>query len=86
MAIKRVEVLFDPVEYQKLKQVAEAKGRSVGDLVREAVRSKYLVPHETKRKQAVRRLLSGSLELEWPEWQELERVIEKEVTRCHVPD
>lgn len=51
MLKKRVEVLFKPSEYRRLEEIAHVKNRSVGSLVREAVKKYILEPTlEDKRR------------------------------------
>lgn len=78
MLEKRLEVLLDPLEYEKLKLCASSTGKSVGELVREAVRDKYIVPADQAREEAVRRLVSPDFEEDWPEWSELKKLIAHE--------
>lgn len=78
MLEKRLEILLDPLEYEKLKLYASSTGKSVGELVREAVRNKYVVPADQAREEAVRRLVSPDLEEDWPEWSELKKIITRE--------
>ena len=40
---KRVQVLMEPVEFAQLEAIASGQGRSVADLIREAVRERWLV-------------------------------------------
>lgn len=75
---RRLEVLFSRDEYTCLKLVADKEGRPIGELVREAVRDKYLITNRKDREEAVRRLLSGDLALEWPEWKEIENAIARQ--------
>lgn len=46
--IKRVQVLMEPSEFQQLELVAAGLGRSAGDLIREAVRERWLVTDEQR--------------------------------------
>lgn len=48
---KRVEVLFDEGEYKLLEEAAEARGRSVGSVVREAV-AQYVTERDKAEKQS----------------------------------
>ncbi len=41
MLNKRVQILFDPVEYKKLQDIAKEKSKPVGALIREAVESLF---------------------------------------------
>lgn len=53
MLKKRVEILFEPAEYERLEELAYARGRSVGSVVREAVARYVLLPSEEKRREAI---------------------------------
>lgn len=50
---KRVEVLFDEAEYKRLEEAAEAQGRSVGSMVREAVAQYVTEPSQDERRRAI---------------------------------
>lgn len=54
---KRVEVLFDPEQYENLERVAQDAGESVGALIRRAVEREYLRPVSQERQRAVSELL-----------------------------
>lgn len=86
MLEKRLEILFDPSEYELLKSIAAQEQRSIGEIIREAVREKYLAGDNTEREAAVKRMLSGKYEMDWPEWDELEKVIAREVIRQYEAD
>ena len=68
---KRVEVLFDPGNYQILEQLARSRGKTVGALVRQAVDQVYLKPTLEQRRTAVRQLLSMNSDLTWEEAKEI---------------
>ena len=53
---RRVQVLFDPVQYTALEREASATNRSVGAIVREAV-SERLRATTTSKQQALARML-----------------------------
>jgi hypothetical protein len=73
MLKKRVEVLFEPSEYHKLEEMAQAERRSVGSLVREAVEKYVLRPAREERHQALEWILSGEDDL--GSWEELKEEI-----------
>jgi predicted transcriptional regulator len=50
---KRVEVLFEPSEYRRLEELAQARKRSVGSLVREAVEKYVLQPTAEQKRRAL---------------------------------
>lgn len=48
MLTKRVQVLFDPVEFERLQRIARREKKSVGALIREAV-ARSLLPKKKSR-------------------------------------
>lgn len=72
---KRVEVLFEPDEHQRLERLARDRRESVGAVIREAVRRECLVPDLERRQAAVERLLSYQFDL--PDWE----VLKEEMSR-----
>lgn len=79
MLKKRVEVLFEPSEYRRLEELAQAKRRSVGSLLREAVERLYLQPSREERLRAVERLVSQNYE--FGSWEE----VKEEILRGKMP-
>lgn len=75
MLKKRVEVLFEPLEYHKLEEMAQAGRRSVGSLVREAVERYVLQPAREERRTALEWILSGEDDL--GSWEELKGAISR---------
>ena len=72
MLSKRVEVLFDPQQYERLEREARRRGESVGSLVRGAVEREYLLPSREERQAALRELVSIKLDIgSWEEAKEL---------------
>ena len=67
----RVQVLFEPAQLLRLRTLAEAEGKSVGALVREAVERAYLDDERRDRMAAVERLVAMSLPV--AEWEQMER-------------
>jgi len=57
----RLQVLFEPKQLTRLQAIAEADGRSVGALVRQAVERAYLSDDRAARMAAVERLAAMSL-------------------------
>jgi hypothetical protein len=55
---KRVEVLFEPSEYQVLEQYAQREHKAVGQLIREAVAKYVTGPTNEERMRAMEHLLS----------------------------
>ncbi len=86
MLEKRLEILFEPSEYELLKSIAVQEHRSVGEIIREAVREKYLVGSDAEKEAAMQRVLSGKYALDWPEWDELEKAIAREVAKQYESD
>lgn len=50
---KRVEVLFDEREYERLEKAARSRGRSVGAVVREAVARYVAEPSDEEKRKAL---------------------------------
>lgn len=70
---KRFELLMEEKEYLYLRNKADEKNRSIGELIREAVREKYLYPDQQKRETALQKIQSGDYALPTPvEWYEIE--------------
>lgn len=75
MAIdRRVQMLMDPEEYGTLERIARAQRVSVAELIRRAVREKYLRANDGKRT-AVEDLIS--MDLPVVDWEELEAEVEE---------
>ncbi len=73
---KRVMVLFDPEQYQRLEEEAKQRRRSKGALIREAVEreiSESRSASRAERIEAARRLVSMKEDI--LDWDELETVI-----------
>ncbi len=70
--MRRTEVLIPESEYQRLRRMAEEKGRSVSALVREAV-ARYCPEGSRKaRVAAAEQIASMSLDLPIQDWEEIE--------------
>ena len=54
---KKATILFPPALYREVMEEAQRQGRSVGELVREAVMIRYGAGGEAARMQAVERLV-----------------------------
>lgn len=74
---KRVEVLFEPEKYAYLRWKAKREKTSVGNLIREAVETTYMVNRSAKRKEAVERLLAMEHDL-GASWEELKEEMAEE--------
>ena len=74
-ATRKAQVLMEPDEYRRLAAIAHSRGVSLSELVRAAVRERYL--QETPPLgEAVARICA--MELPIPsDWEELERLIEE---------
>jgi hypothetical protein len=77
---KRTEVLFDEVEYEKLRREAARRGVSVGELVREAVRRAYLHPSDERRRAAFEWMMHGP-EVDIGTWEDVKDLIGRWVDR-----
>lgn len=64
MLTKRAEILFDPKEYDRLKEVAKKERKSVGSLIRDAIRRIYLVHDQAEKKAAVKWIISQKMDFE----------------------
>lgn len=67
----RVQVLFEPSQVTRLQAIAEAEGRSLGALVRDAVDRVYLSGDRAARLAAVERMAAMSLPV--ADWEQMER-------------
>jgi len=81
MLNKRVEILFESSEMDVLRRQAKKAKKSVGALIREAVKEKYLTPTRKDRKAALRRLLSAECQIKFPPWKKLKKEIEHSLGR-----
>lgn len=75
MKSKRVEVLFDPKEYRTLEERAQAEGRSVGAMIREAVTMYCVRPADEEKQEAWDWILSREDDL--GTWEELKAAIQR---------
>lgn len=81
MLSKRVEILFDPAEVEALRRQAEKSGMSVGALIRQAVKEKYLTPSLKERNAALNRLLSPQCQISLPSWKQIKKELEESMRR-----
>ncbi len=77
---KRVQVLLEPFQYQRLEEIARQRDRSVGALIREAIEQTYLQGAADDRIAAVRAL--AAMRLPVADWEQMER----ESTEENTPD
>jgi len=75
---KRVQVLLDPFQYQRLDELARQRNRSMGALIREAIDHVYLQSAVEERLGAVRAL--AAMELPVADWEQMERESVEETT------
>lgn len=81
MLTKRVEILLEPTEMEALRRQARRSKKSVGALIREAVKEKYLTPTSKEREAAVRRLLSVECQIDLPPWSQVKKDLEENMGR-----
>jgi hypothetical protein len=81
MLSKRVEILFDPAEMEALRRQAKKANKSVGALIREAVKEKFLTPTPKERKEALKRLLSPQCAISFPSWKKIKKELEDSMRR-----
>jgi hypothetical protein len=70
---RRVPILFDSRQYDSLRQLAQAEGRSVGSIVREAVDLR-LSARQTQRRSVAERLIAGARDQRQdptPDWNDI---------------
>lgn len=60
-ANRRTQILMDPEEHRRLRELARRKKTSVGELIRTAVRATYLTPRKPDRKPIVEAILQMNL-------------------------
>jgi len=77
---KRVEILFDPREYARLKEQAAKEKKSVATLIREAIRDKYLAPSLKAKRSAAEWIVSQ--EIDWGTWEEAK----EEIIKGHIKE
>jgi predicted transcriptional regulator len=68
---KRVQVLLDQFQYQRLDEIARQRDRSMGALIREAIDQVYLQSAMGERLGAVRAL--AAMQLPVADWEQMER-------------
>lgn len=77
MLTKRLEILFDPKEFEILKKKAAEEGKSVANLVRETLKEKITDSSIKEKENALKRLFSPSMETDFDEWKEEKKRIIK---------
>ncbi|MEO8084798.1 MAG: CopG family transcriptional regulator [Ardenticatenales bacterium] len=73
---KRVQVLMEPDEFDRLEALARQHHSSVSDLMREAARAHWLAGATASQRSAAARAFLDLPDAELPAWDELEREIE----------
>ena len=81
MLSKRVEILLDPAEMEALRRQAKKAKKSIGALIREAVKEKYLTPTPKERKEALKRLFSPQRAVSFPSWNGIKKELEDSMGR-----
>ncbi len=71
----RTQLLMDPAELAELKALAKRRRTSVGRLIRDAVREKYLTQDVEKRRRAVEELAAMNLG-PLPDWDALKEELD----------
>ncbi len=71
MLTKRVQVLLNPFQYQRLDEIAQQRNRSMEALIREAVDQVYLQSTIDERLEAVQAL--AAMQLPVADWEQMER-------------
>ena len=72
-ASRRAQILMEPGEYRRLEAIAGRRKVSVAELIRRAVREKYLLPREHRA--AIADEIAG-MTLPIGDWRKVEREIE----------
>ena len=81
MLKKRVEILFEPLEYRRLEEVARARKRSVGSVVREAVERYVLEPTQEEKRRALEWIASQTFGDIGGDWEQVKEEIAEERMR-----
>jgi hypothetical protein len=82
MFTKRLEILFDPKEYEIIRKKAEAEGKSIAALIRDALKEKVIEKDIRHKEEALKRLFSPDMEIPFDEWMEEK----KRLTRTRVKE
>lgn len=70
MLSKRLEILFDPKDYEMIRRKAKAEGKSVAGLIRKVLQDKIIEKDKKQKEAILRRLFSPSMETPFNEWKE----------------
>lgn len=77
MLTKRLEILFDPKEFETVKKKAEAEGKSIAGMIRETLREKIIESDSKRKERALKRLFSPVMETDFDEWRKEKKKIAK---------
>ena len=78
-ATRRAQILMEPAEYRRLEDIARRRKISVAELIRGAVREKYLLPRD--RRIAIAEEIAG-MKAPIGDWGD----VEKEIEDAHCAD
>lgn len=70
---KRVEILFEPTDYERLSEIARREHKSVGSVVREAVAKYVTSPADETRRKAFEWLTTTDTGIDWGTPEELSK-------------
>tara|TARA_B100000315_G_scaffold243712_1_gene267419 strand:+ start:639 stop:899 length:261 start_codon:yes stop_codon:yes gene_type:complete len=77
MLTKRLEILFDPKEFEAIRKKAKSEDKSVARLIREAVKEKIIDKDKKRKDLALKRLFSPEMETSFGKWTEEKKKIIK---------
>ena len=77
MLTKRLEILVDPKEFEIIKKKAEAEGKSIAGMIRDALKEKIIDRGVKQKDKALKRLFSPDRETPFDEWKEEKKKIIK---------
>lgn len=72
---ERTQLLMDPAELKELRRIAKRRRVSVGSLIRDAVREKYLENKDEERRRAAEAIVSMNIG-PLPDWEELKEELD----------
>lgn len=81
MLTKRTSILFPPDEYELLEEIASKKKKSIGAVIREAVKEKYLIEEKIKKRKKAACDIADDKEEIYQPWEEIEAEIEKRYSK-----
>lgn len=87
---KRVEILFEPTDYERLSEIARRENKSVGSVVREAVAKYVTFPSDAEREQAWDDFFAIETDIDPGSPDDIKKVIlegyDEDDMRLHAPD